>query len=112
MLRVETDVSSTGMKRFSNNQASLKNLHFNVYKKWILKYIKECLKVITQLNEIYFSRFTSTQPLPPSLPIVPSPLCQLYQFHFGKNDDNEDVQIHSNETIAESEADVAGFCFF
>ena len=63
-------------------------------------------------NEMYFFRFTSTEPLPPSLPIVPSPLCQLYQFHFGKNDDNEDVQIHSNETIAESEADVAGFCFF
>jgi len=36
-------------------------------------------------------------------------VCQLYQFHFGKNDDNEDVQIHSN---AKSEADVAGFCFF
>ena len=86
LLRLETDVSSTGMKAFLKQSIFVNKLllkwHFNVRKIWILKYIKECLKVINQLNEKYFSRFTSTQPLPPSLPIVPSPLCQLYQFHF------------------------------
>ena len=78
VLRVETDVSSTGMKGFLKQLTFVLKIllkwHFNVRKIWILKYIKECHKS-TKWNvflQVYLDSAPSSIVANCSLPPLPT----------------------------------------